>query len=117
MARRGEPEESFGHWGAYMWGWWNVSLAFPRLDLAVVVCCNRWDMIRYTDPLAANAPSLVVDLVSGFVAREEAGLPGSPPESWAWKTSYAIGVSLAERTVGVLGIRSPLTSEPRPLGC
>ena len=29
--------------------------------------------------------------------------------SWAWKTAYAAGVSLAERTVGVLGVRSPLT--------
>src|SRR5262245_17605393 len=29
ITRRGEPEEAFGHWGAIMWGWWNVSLAFP----------------------------------------------------------------------------------------
>jgi CubicO group peptidase (beta-lactamase class C family) len=111
LFRVGESDESFGHWGAYMWGWWNASLVFPRLDLALVVCCNRWDMIRYTDPLAAKAPSLVVDLVSGFVAREQAGLPGSPRRSWAWKTAYAAGVSLAERTVGVLGVRSPLGPE------
>jgi hypothetical protein len=111
ITRRGEPEEAFGHWGAIMWGWWNVSLAFPRLDLAVVVSCNRWDMIGYTDPMAATAPGLVVDLVSGFVARESRGLTGSPARSWRWKTSYAAGVSLAERTVGVLGVRSPLTPE------
>jgi CubicO group peptidase (beta-lactamase class C family) len=108
---RGEPEEAFGHWGAIMWGWWNVSLAFPRLDVVAVVSCNRWDMLRYTDPLVATAPGLVVDLVSGFVAREQRGLPGSPARSWDWKTSYALGVSLAERTVGVLGVRSPLTPE------
>jgi CubicO group peptidase (beta-lactamase class C family) len=108
---RRNREQAFGHWGAIMWGWWNVSLAFPRLDLAVVVSCNRWDMLRYTDPLAPTAPSLLVDLVSGFVAREQRGLPGSPPQSWDWKTAYALGVSLAERTVGVLGVRSPLTPE------
>ncbi|HEY1365874.1 MAG TPA: serine hydrolase domain-containing protein [Gaiellaceae bacterium] len=111
LFRVGELEEAFGHWGAIMWGWWNASAAFPRLDLAIVACCNRWDMIRYTDLLGSNAPTLVVDLVSGFVAREQRGLPGSPERSWEWKSSYAMGVSLAERTVGVLGVRSPLTPE------
>lgn len=112
LEKRDTIEESFGHWGAIMWGWYNASAAFPRLDMAITVCSNTWPMITYLDEEAPTAPGLVIDFVSSWYAREAAGRPPAEARSWAWKTSYAAGLSMAERTKGMLGIRDAL---PDPL--
>jgi CubicO group peptidase (beta-lactamase class C family) len=107
IEKPGELEESFGHWGAIMWGWYNCSAAFPNLDLAVVICTNTWPMVTYLDESAPTAMGLVLDFVSEWYAREHAGR-SAEPRSWAWKTSYAAGLSMAERTKGMLGIGDAL---------
>jgi CubicO group peptidase (beta-lactamase class C family) len=110
IERPGALDESFGHWGAIMWGWYNCSAGFPNLDLAVTVCTNTWPMITYLDESAPTAMALVLDFVAEWYAREHAGLPNEP-RSWAWKTSYAVGLSMAERTKGMLGIDDALPEE------
>ena len=107
----GAMEESFGHWGAIMWGWYNGSAAFPKLDLAITVCTNTWPMITYLDEYAPTATGLVIDFVSEWYARGKSGLPVPEPRSWGWKTSYAAGLSMAERTKGMLGIEDALPEQ------
>jgi hypothetical protein len=93
-----------------MFGWDNYGGAYPAQDVAVVVMTNTWDVVGYGDP-ATKSP---VDLVQGFVAawllhqkvlvrREHVA------RSWAWKTSYVIGLNITEQLHSVIGIPSPLT--------
>jgi len=44
LGNLGQPTEWFGYGGAHMWGWLNEYRAYPKLDLAIVVATNRWDM-------------------------------------------------------------------------
>lgn len=111
IEKRDTIEESFGHWGAIMWGWYNGSAAFPKLDMAITVCTNTWPVITFLDEDAPTATGLVIDFVSGWYAREAAGHPPAEARSWAWKTSYAAGLSMAERTKGVLGIGDALPDQ------
>jgi len=111
IAKLDTIEENFGHWGAIMWGWYNGSAAFPRLDLAITVCTNTWPMITYLEEDAPTPAGLVIDFVSDWYAREGAGRTRSEACTAAWKTSYAAGLSMAERTKGVLGIRDALPED------
>jgi CubicO group peptidase (beta-lactamase class C family) len=111
IAKLNTLEENFGHWGAIMWGWYNGSAAFPRLDMAITVCTNTWPMITYLEEAAPTPAGLVIDFVSDWYAREAAGRAPSEARSAAWKTSYAAGLSMAERTKGVLGIADALPDD------
>jgi CubicO group peptidase (beta-lactamase class C family) len=98
---------NFGHDGANAWGWWSHSAAYPRDDLAVVVSTNCWDMTRYYNP-PNETP---VGLIGGFVydwlqARGFARRRPYGNEPWPWRLSYAMGLLMAERTLGLLGASS-----------
>jgi CubicO group peptidase (beta-lactamase class C family) len=103
----GEPDMSFGHGGAHMYGWMNDFRAFPDQDFAISVAANHWPMMheRYREHRA------IAGFVSRWIARER-DLGHPPPfRSWAWKTSYVIGLNLVEQLAGSLGIASPVTDE------
>jgi CubicO group peptidase (beta-lactamase class C family) len=104
--------ESFGHLGAYPWGWWNAGVAFPRFGVAVAAFCNVWDMTRWHNRLDQSAPGLVLRYVSDALeqsTRARARLRSEP--SWDWKRSYAAGALLAERLRGALGIEAVISDE------
>jgi CubicO group peptidase (beta-lactamase class C family) len=110
ITRPGCRDESFGHWGAHPWGWWNASAAFPNLGLAVAVCANGWEMARYLEEEEADIATVLVELAAAARMREVQASP-PPPRGWPWKISYVIGLVLAERTKAVLGIDRALPSE------
>jgi CubicO group peptidase (beta-lactamase class C family) len=91
--------DRFGQPGAHEWGWWHHSWAHPSLGLAVVVCTNGWDMMRWHNPANPAAAMLIADHVGAFAAdpRERRG-------SWAERRSHLAGAILAERTYGLLGV-------------
>jgi len=103
----GQPDFSFGHGGAHMYGWTNDFRAFPEQDFAIAVAANHWPMLheRYREHRA------IADFVSRWIAREDA--LGSPPpfRTWAWKTSYVIGLQLVEQLAGSLGIATPVSDD------
>jgi hypothetical protein len=103
----GRHDQYFGHSGAYPFGWWSDGRAFPELDCAVVVCTNKWDLLRWYNPAATIAPGLI----GGFVARRLLDPRRPPRRSWSWKSSYVAGMLLAERINGVVGARTPLRPE------
>ena len=95
-----------------MFGWQNEFRAYPDQDFAAAVATNRWDMVNREDPGNKPAPSLIIELISSWLKNEKAGLHQIQPQAtWAWKTSYVIGLSMAEKLKGYLGIKSPLTPE------
>jgi CubicO group peptidase (beta-lactamase class C family) len=103
----GEPDFNFGHGGAHMYGWTNDFRAYPEQDFALAVAANHWPMVheRYREHRA------IADFVSCWIAREaELGQP-PPYRSWAWKTSYVIGLLFVEQLTGSLGISTPVTGE------
>jgi hypothetical protein len=103
---------NFGHGGAHQWGWYSYSAAFPNLDVAVVVCTNRWDLPRFYNPQPESATGLITDFIvrrlrdgnSSTSSRDEV-------HSWAWRASYSIGLLLVERTCGLHGTREMLEWE------
>jgi CubicO group peptidase (beta-lactamase class C family) len=109
MTRLGRRDMHFGHPGSHMWGWWHVSRAYPAFDLALVVCSNAWDMMRWHNPANLDVTALVADGIAEFVAGEPR--PRSEPRSWAHRRSLAAGLLLAERTRGGLGVAEELAGE------
>ena len=99
--------QSFGHLGAYPWGWWSAGVAFPAASLAVAVFCNAWDMTRWHNPLEQSAPGLLLQYIRDSIRQ---GLDGTESAadgaacSWDAKQSYTAGLLLAERTRGLLGV-------------
>jgi CubicO group peptidase (beta-lactamase class C family) len=98
----------FGELGAFPWGWISESRAYPALDLAVVVCTNRWDLGRGFPPRDECAHGLIVDLVRDHRARR-ADPSERPP--WAWRRAYVRGLLMADRLHGVLDLRAPLPDD------
>jgi CubicO group peptidase (beta-lactamase class C family) len=94
----GRSDGWFGHSGAYPFGWWSDGRAYPRQDVAVVVCTNKWDMPRWYNPAATIAPGLIAQYVSTWAAD-----PDRPAiASWAWRRAYAAGMLLADRIAGLV---------------
>ena len=108
----GKPDFGFEHGGAHMFGWENIFSAYPEQDFAVSIATNRWDMVLWSDPAWRSPLTLIEDFISSWIARERAGtLRAVPKASWAWKTSYVIGLIMAEQLKGLLGTSSPVTPE------
>jgi CubicO group peptidase (beta-lactamase class C family) len=99
VANLGRREFKFGQPGAHEWGWWNFSWAYPRLEGAVAVCTNGWDMMRWHNPANPSAALLVADHVEAMLAGERR--PRAQP-------AYLAGAVLAERTYGLLGVEERL---------
>jgi CubicO group peptidase (beta-lactamase class C family) len=106
----GQDEFSFSHGGDHMWGWSNELAAYPELDLAVAVSKNQWP-IPNDSPDRKRELQLIQNFIVGWIKRERAGLPAPPPRSWAWKTSYVIGLMMAQSLAGVLGIDPELVAK------
>jgi CubicO group peptidase (beta-lactamase class C family) len=98
----GRETEWFGHGGAHMWGWENDYRAYPKLGLATVVTTNRWGVPTYS-AVGYHVASLVEEVAGGFAGRPRAG----SRESWTWKRSYAVGLSLVTSSLFYLGIPQP----------
>ncbi|MGH2944891.1 MAG: serine hydrolase domain-containing protein [Solirubrobacteraceae bacterium] len=103
----GGAVRSFGHLGAYPWGWWGAGVAFPGSSLAVAAFCNAWDMTRWHNPLEQSAPGLVLEYIRASVPPPADGprrgmVAGD--DSWDAKQSYAAGLLLTERVRGLLGL-------------
>lgn len=110
LAHHGKPDFSFHHGGAHMFGWHNDFRAWPGRDLAVAICTNQWDMVLWSDPSWRPVHQLIEDFISSWIARDQDGNLRPPPRrSWAWKTSYVIGLNMAVQLKGLLGTTSPVT--------
>jgi CubicO group peptidase (beta-lactamase class C family) len=108
LANVGSRDRYFGEAGAFPFGWWTDSRAYPEHGLAIVMCVNRWDMTRWFNPPEDSPTGLIAEWLV-----ERLGTPAvaRPPRSWAWRASYAMGLTMAERCRGLLGIEQPLTDE------
>ena len=102
----GKPEFDFSHGGAHMYGWTNDFRAYPGLKLALAIFTNHWRILhpRYHEH----------DLIARFVVAwlERAKKDGSPPPraaSWAWKTSYVMGLTMGEQLKPALGTEGTVT--------
>lgn len=112
LRNEGKLDQSFGHAGAHMFGWNNEFRAYPRQDFAVVVATNHWDMLHWGDSEWPSEPSTIAEFISAWLQRESASPARVPPRrSWAWKTSYVMGLIMVERLNGGLGIDRPLSDE------
>jgi CubicO group peptidase (beta-lactamase class C family) len=109
LTNHGTPDFSFSHAGAHMFGWHNNYRAWPGRNLAVAICTNQWDMVLWGDPSWRADYMLIEDFIASWVAREDS-LRVPPRRSWAWKTSYVIGLNMAAQLKGLLGTRAPVTA-------
>src|SRR5262249_33395763 len=102
----------FGHSGLHMWGWTNLYRAYPKLDLAVVVSTNRWDL-GVISSWSGNLPvtQLIAEVAADFVADRLQGRDRETQRSWAWKRSYTIGLCFAAEALFRLGISEPINDE------
>jgi CubicO group peptidase (beta-lactamase class C family) len=106
----GKPTRSFGHAGAHMWGWTNLYIAYPELDVALAVFMNQWALPNDGQGGRYREASLIVNFVRSWVERERAGtLRPVAARSWAWKVAYVQGLMVVESN-GALGIREPLSA-------
>lgn len=103
----GEPTHSFGHGGTHPFGWWSEAHAYPALGVSLAVCSNKRNVMGWYNPEAETAPGLVHAYVAKRLRGPERRDRGAR-RSWSWKASYAIGVVMAERIAGTLGVRSAL---------
>jgi len=104
----GKPDFNFGHGGAHMYGWTNNFRAYPKQNLAIAVFTNHWPMMqnRYKEH------KVIFDFISTWLKYDEPDvMRDSSDPSWAWKTSYVIGLLAVEQIMGSLGIEDPLTPE------
>ncbi len=108
----GAPNYYLHHAGAHMFGWYNDARAYPDQDFAVVIATNKWDMVRYDNPGQGEIHARIANFISQWLEHEEVNATRQEvPESWAWKTSYMIGLMMAERLGGFLGTPTPVTPE------
>ncbi len=123
LANLGRHDYYFGRTGSYAWGWWLHGRAYPRQDFAVAGFTNKWDMQGWMNPDGRSAGALVADFVSAARGREQ-GAERPPERPWGWRYSYAVGLLMAERIGGLLGLPERLddatvatmASEARVLG-
>lgn len=103
MTCLGRTDFCYGFDGAYAWSWTNLARAYPAAGVAIVVAANQFDWVRRNDPVPDEATELVASLASAHV-RREAPAQRALDCPWPWKVSYVVGVLLAERLLGLLGI-------------
>jgi CubicO group peptidase (beta-lactamase class C family) len=112
LRNHGNLNVNFEHGGAHMFGWHNDFRAYPELGFAVAVATNRWDMVLFSDPTWQTPMSLIADFIASWIERERSGTNRPvAPASWTWKTSYVIGLVMAEQLKGLLGTQAPVTAE------
>ena len=100
------PRGFFGHSASFPHGWYHDSRAYPRSDLAVVGLANRWDAVRWTNPSAELAPSVIADYAASLT--EAHALPDVGIErSWEWRAAYVMGAVLVDRCRALFGISEP----------
>jgi CubicO group peptidase (beta-lactamase class C family) len=107
---KGLATEEFGHGGAYMFGYVNTGVCYPRLDTAVVVSANEW-------PLPGGG--VTRDLIQRFVldwllmeARAGTDAPNDDAKGdWAWRASYVMGLVVVDSLQGALGMSTRMTAE------
>jgi hypothetical protein len=113
-----DVDRFFGHGGAHPWGWYSDCRAYPDRELAVVVLTNKWDMLRWHNPAVENAHGFI----NGFVLDQldrgaKAGIDADAGNdldlrmTWDAKASYLIGVLMAERIHGFLGVAPHLEQD------
>jgi CubicO group peptidase (beta-lactamase class C family) len=103
----GKPTEAFGHGGAHMYGWHNDFKAYPKLDLAVAVATNHW---RVPTTAIDREYTLIEEFITSWLRYDSAlPEPDRGMNSWAWKTSYVMGLLMGDYLQGRLGIQSPVT--------
>jgi hypothetical protein len=104
----GKLNFNFSHGGAHMYGWTNNFRAYPKQDLAIAIFTNHWPMgqNRYKEH------KVIFDFISTWLKYEEPDMVRDTSDpSWAWKTSYVMGLLTVEQIKGSLGIEDELTAE------
>ncbi|HEX4196246.1 MAG TPA: serine hydrolase [Caulobacteraceae bacterium] len=103
---QGKPTEEFSHGGAYMFGWVNVGLAYPKLDAALVVSANEWPL-----PGGGVARDLIQRFLLDWLLLEARGGTPAPAGDWAWRASYVRGLVLVDALQGALGMATRMTPD------
>lgn len=99
----GTVVEHYGRIGVHTFGWLNLARVYPNVDMAVVICTNRWDLSRWFNPDETNAAGLLARTAAQALAYPRVGVaPEFRPRRWA--ESYAAGQAMAERLAGLLDI-------------
>ncbi|MCP2166800.1 serine hydrolase domain-containing protein [Goodfellowiella coeruleoviolacea] len=98
----GTPQGYFGHGGEYMWGWHNVSRAWPHHRVCVTANVNQWDMgdLGSSDRPSHLAGRLALRVVTAWVN----GQDPRPPRDAASAQSYLAGLLVGDRLTTRLGI-------------
>jgi len=108
----GKRSMHFGHGSGQQWGWYSHCAAFPADETVVVVCTNRWDMTRYTNPPSEIAPGLTTTFIRRWLDGDEAARARASRETdWAWKASYMMGAMMVERVHAFLGAPGAIPDE------
>jgi hypothetical protein len=90
-----------------MYGWHNDFKAYPKLDLAVAVATNHW---RVPTTAIDREYTLIEEFITSWLRYDSAlPEPDRGMNSWAWKTSYVMGLLMGDYLQGRLGIQSPVT--------
>ena len=106
----GRETEWFGHGGAHMWGWHHDYRAYPKLNLAIAVATNRWDLANSSsDAPNQHISILLEEIAAAFLANPSQRRREGSGKGWEWKRSYALGLNFALSTLFYLGIREHLT--------
>lgn len=105
----GRRDYNFGHGGAYVWGWWSDARAYPHYDVAVVIATNGWNMVQWHVPGCLTPHEQIFRYIIDTLEHGTTGGRGHHVEPLAWRLSYLIGLIVAERCRGLLGIDDPLT--------
>jgi CubicO group peptidase (beta-lactamase class C family) len=112
MSNVGDVSHQIVVGGAYPFGWWSDSIAYPAQGIALAVSGNRWDMTRWYNPPDVTPSGLIARYVSDRLretptrSTASAGSGDSVP-GWAWKASFVMGFVLVERVNGLLGLSRP----------
>jgi CubicO group peptidase (beta-lactamase class C family) len=106
IANADRPDAFFGHGGSFPLGWYHESRGYPHHDLAIVGLTNKWDLIRWVNPPAELAPSLIAEFAVSLLAAGAGDRVDVASHSWEWKTAYVMGAMLVERCRGLFGIEA-----------
>lgn len=94
-----------GHAGAFPFGWWGESRAYPQLGhggVVVVASQNDWDITRFVNPVDRLSVGIVADYVADWYQGNRPKSHGLSGDRAA-RSSYAAGLLIYERIAGLLG--------------
>lgn len=100
------PRASFGHSGAYAYGWRTAAIGWPRSDTAMVVATNHVGC-----PRRAGELHQLQELVSDWL---QVAAPDVEPDlspDGVWRLSFCRGLLAAEAINGWLGLQRPAGEE------